>query len=103
MKLFSGEHARVVVDPEVDWPDADDIYHNVFSISDTAPFDLGLYKPGTESKKLVFDRAGRVDVFCSIHAQVQVRLPTLTLWIVNRPVDLSREPVEGTRSHAWIR
>jgi hypothetical protein len=40
--------------------------HNVFSISDTKPFDLGLYKH-PEVKRITFDRPGRVDAFCSIH------------------------------------
>lgn len=53
----------------VEWPNNDDIYHNVFSISDPKPFDLGLYKKG-ELKAVTFDRAGRVDVFCSIHTSM---------------------------------
>ncbi len=50
----------------VEWPNLDDIFHNVFSYSDAKPFDLGLYKH-PELKTVVFDKSGRVDVFCSIH------------------------------------
>jgi len=53
----------------VEWPNNDDILHNVFSFSETKPFDLGLYK-SPEVKRITFDRAGRVDVFCSIHARM---------------------------------
>ena len=48
------------------WPNLDEIYHNVFSFSPVKPFDLGMYKQG-EGKKLLFDRAGVVDVYCAIH------------------------------------
>lgn len=50
----------------VEWPNNDDIYHNVFSMSDAKQFDLGLYKSPTK-KQVTFDKPGRVDVFCSIH------------------------------------
>jgi len=42
------------------------IEHNVFSNSPTKRFDLGLYRPG-ESKSVMFDKAGPVFLFCSIH------------------------------------
>lgn len=53
----------------VEWPNKDDIFHNVFSMSESNPFDLGLYKD-PEVKKVQFKNAGRVDVFCSIHSQM---------------------------------
>lgn len=51
------------------WPNADGLYHNVFSMSETKSFDLGLY---TKEKvpEVVFSKPGRVDVFCSIHSQM---------------------------------
>jgi len=59
----------VMVGTTVEWPNNDDIFHNVFSMSEARPFDLGLYK-NPEVKKVLFDKAGRVDVFCSIHANM---------------------------------
>jgi plastocyanin len=53
----------------VEWPNNDDIFHNVFSYSEARPFDLGLYK-APEIKTVTFDTPGRVDVFCSIHASM---------------------------------
>ncbi len=50
----------------IEWPNYDDIYHNVFSISEAKQFDLELYK-SPEIKRVPFDKPGRVDVFCSIH------------------------------------
>ena len=56
----------VRVGTTVEWPNEDDIFHNVFSISESNPFDLGLYKhPSIKEKR--FATPGRVDVFCAIH------------------------------------
>jgi len=60
----------VVVGTTVEWPNNDDIYHNVFSMSEAKPFDLDLYKGNPPEKRVTFDKAGRVDVFCSIHANM---------------------------------
>ena len=58
-----------MVGTTVNWPNNDDIFHNVFSYSDAKPFDLGLYK-APEVKSVTFDKPGQVDVFCSIHADM---------------------------------
>jgi len=55
---------------KVVWPNRDDIYHNVFSMSDARPFDLGMYKSSDHPKGLVFDKPGQIDVFCAIHSQM---------------------------------
>lgn len=62
---FTPRVLPIMVGTTVAWPNEDDIYHNAFSISDAQPFDLGLYKD--ETKKVVFEKPGRVDVYCSIH------------------------------------
>jgi plastocyanin len=53
----------------VDFPNSDRIYHNVFSLSKTARFDLGRYAVG-HSKSVRFDRPGIVRVFCDIHSHM---------------------------------
>ena len=53
----------------VDFPNDDLVFHNVFSLSRPARFDLGLYKSGS-SKRVVFDRPGVVEVFCNIHPRM---------------------------------
>lgn len=67
--MFHPHVMPVIVGTEVRWPNKDDIFHNVFSISDAKVFDLGLYKD-PDVGKVTFDKAGRVDVFCSIHSQM---------------------------------
>jgi len=64
---FTPHVLPVMVGTTVDWPNNDDIYHNVFSMSDAKQFDLGLYKGDPTNKCVTFDKPGRVDVFCSIH------------------------------------
>jgi len=53
----------------VEFPNVDPIYHNVFSVSGSNRFDLGLYRGGV-SKTREFDEAGLVRVYCNIHPQM---------------------------------
>ena len=53
----------------VDFPNSDKFYHNVFSLSKGARFDLGRYAVG-HSKPVRFDRPGIVRVFCDIHSHM---------------------------------
>ena len=56
----------------VDFPNEDDVYHNVFSLSSAAPkggFDLGRYPKG-ESRSVTFPKSGTVQVFCHIHSDM---------------------------------
>mgnify|MGYP000916880013 CR=1 FL=1 len=56
----------VVAGQSVAFPNDDRMPHNVFSVSPARPFDLGHYRQG-ESRTVLFDRPGIVDVFCNIH------------------------------------
>lgn len=63
---------RVVVVPvgsTVRFPNRDPINHNVFSLSDSNAFDLGLYGRG-ETRSQVFRHAGLVRVFCNVHPRM---------------------------------
>jgi plastocyanin len=53
----------------VDFPNGDDVFHNVFSLSSAKAFDLGRYPQGS-SRPVKFDKPGRVDVFCHIHSDM---------------------------------
>src|ERR1700744_5892580 len=68
--MFSPHLLPIVVGTTVQWPNNDQIFHNVFSVSETTNFDLGLYKNSPPEKKITFNKAGRADVFCSIHANM---------------------------------
>ncbi|HMF08843.1 MAG TPA: carboxypeptidase regulatory-like domain-containing protein [Thermoanaerobaculia bacterium] len=53
----------------VEFPNGDPIYHNVFSLSRVASFDLGRYPRGA-SRSIRFDEPGVVKVFCHIHSDM---------------------------------
>lgn len=53
----------------VDFPNEDDVFHNVFSLSSAKTFDLGRFPKGS-SKSEVFDKAGAVQLFCHIHSDM---------------------------------
>ena len=67
--VFRPHVLPVLAGTTVEWPNKDDIFHNVFSMSESNQFDLGLYKD-PEVKRVQFKNPGRVDVFCSIHSQM---------------------------------
>jgi plastocyanin len=56
----------VLVGTTVKFTNDDDMQHNVFSLSETKPFDLGLFKKG-ETPTQTFDTPGLVKIFCNIH------------------------------------
>ena len=53
----------------VAFPNFDGIFHNVFSLSATKRFDVGLYKDG-DTRELKFEKPGIVRLACNIHAQM---------------------------------
>jgi plastocyanin len=67
--MFTPHVLPILVGTTVEWPNNDTILHNVFSFSETQPFDLDLYK-APEVKSVKFEKAGRVDVYCSIHTRM---------------------------------
>ncbi len=70
---FEPRVSVVVKGTTVDFPNDDKVYHNVFSTSRPARFDLGLYRSGS-SKAVQFKREGVVDVFCNIHPDMSSRV-----------------------------
>lgn len=73
----------------VDFPNDDDIYHNVFSLSAAAGphgFDLGRYPKG-QSRSVTFDRAGTVQVFCHIHSDMSAVVLVLSNPFFTTPDD----------------
>jgi len=59
----------VLVGTTVEFPNDDDVYHNVFSLSRVRTFDLGRYPRGS-SKSIQFLMSGVVQLFCHIHADM---------------------------------
>ncbi len=55
----------------VEFPNRDEDYHNVFSLSKTKRFDLGRYRKDEAPAAVVFDKAGVVRLFCEIHQHMR--------------------------------
>jgi plastocyanin len=75
-KQFDPPLTIVVKGTTVDFPNEDKIFHNVFSVSRPARFDLGLYKSGTQ-KSVEMKRPGTVDVYCNIHPEMVAKVKVL--------------------------
>ncbi len=53
----------------VEFPNSDPYFHNVFSLSRGATFDLGRFPRG-ESRSRTFSRPGLIKVFCHLHSHM---------------------------------
>jgi plastocyanin len=66
---FKPHVLAVVKGTEVEFPNRDMLFHNVFSLSKAASFDLGRFAQNA-SKSLRFTKPGIVKVFCHIHSDM---------------------------------
>jgi plastocyanin len=78
-ETFVPRVVAVPVGSVVAFPNADPIYHNVFSLSRPRPFNLGRYPRG-RSRQERFDKPGIVRVFCDIHSHMSA-----TVIVFNHP------------------
>ena len=60
----------------VEFPNDDPIFHNVFSLSSAASFDLRRYPKG-QSRSQPFPKAGIVKVYCNIHSHMSATILVL--------------------------
>ena len=63
---FAPSAIAVTTGTLVRFPNADPFFHNVYSYSPNARFDLGRYPEGA-SRQVVFDEPGIARVFCEVH------------------------------------
>ena len=66
---FAPHVVAVTAGSSVAFPNEDPFFHNVFSLSRGAAFNLGRYPSGSSRSK-VFSRPGIVKVFCEIHSHM---------------------------------
>ena len=57
----------------VDFPNGDPFFHNVFSLSRAANFNLGRYERG-QSRAREFTKAGTIKVYCDIHSHMSATI-----------------------------
>ena len=90
---------------EVDFPNKDPFFHNVFSLFDGKRFDLGLYEAGG-SRSLRFDRPGISFLFCNIHSEmsaVVIAVDTPYYGVSNRSgkIAIADVPAGKYMLHVW--
>lgn len=86
-KTFTPRVLGVPAGAAVRFPNDDDIFHNVFSLSPGHAFDLGLYRAGA-SKTRTFATPGVVRVFCNIHPQMTALVVVApTPWVTTAAPD----------------
>jgi plastocyanin len=68
-KQFSPHLLVVPTGSNVDFPNMDPFFHNVFSLFNGKRFDLGLYEAGSH-RVVRFDREGVSYIFCNIHPEM---------------------------------
>jgi plastocyanin len=70
-KQFSPQVLAVPTGTKMIFPNRDAIFHNVFSLTPGAAFDLGSVKGGDTSRPVVLTKAGHLEIFCNIHRRMR--------------------------------
>ena len=105
-KQFSPAVTVVPVNTRVSFPNADKVFHNVFSPTPGAAFDLGTVKAGEKPSPKVLAKPGHVEVFCNIHSKMRADILVVpnTHWARVRPdgtFQLRGVPVGSYRLVLW--
>src|SRR5262245_31898167 len=72
-ETFSPRVVAITRGSSVEFPNSDPYFHNVFSLSRGANFDLGRYPRG-QSRVRVFNQAGLVKVYCHLHSHMSASI-----------------------------
>lgn len=78
----------------VSFPNRDDVFHNIFSLSPTKRFDLGRFPEG-ESRQVMFDKPGVVKIFCDIHAEMNAIVYVTDTPVYTRPDGAGNFEISG--------
>jgi plastocyanin len=70
-KAFSLATLNVKVGDKVSFRNDDGYAHNVFSLTDAMPFDLGAYAQG-QTRSVTFTKAGKFEIECAIHPDMRM-------------------------------
>jgi plastocyanin len=73
---FAPRILPIVVGTEVEFPNDDLVFHNVFSLSKTKHFDLGVYGKD-QIRRQRFEKTGLVRLYCHIHASMSASILVL--------------------------
>jgi hypothetical protein len=104
-KMFTPHLLVVPTGTQVEFPNQDPFFHNVFSLFNGKRFDLGLYESGT-SRSVRFDREGVSYIFCNIHPEMgavvlALNTPYYGISDENGVVALHNVPAGSYRLNVW--
>jgi hypothetical protein len=104
-KMFTPHLLVVPTGSQVEFPNLDPFFHNVFSLFNGKRFDLGLYESGT-SRSVRFDREGVSYIFCNIHPEMgavvlALNTPYYGISGENGVVALHNVPAGSYRLNVW--
>ena len=104
-KMFTPHMLVVPTGSQVEFPNQDPFFHNVFSLFNGKRFDLGLYESGT-SRSVRFDREGVSYIFCNIHPEMgaivlSLNTPYYGVSGENGVVAIHNVPVGSYRLNVW--
>jgi plastocyanin len=88
MKSFVPAVLVVPAGTAVTFPNDDNFYHSVYSVSPSNPFDIGLYDTGP-GKSVLFQNPGVVEVRCHVHGSMHA-----TIVVVDGPYVMTTHPSE---------
>jgi hypothetical protein len=103
--MFTPHLLVVPTGTQVEFPNQDPFFHNVFSLFNGKRFDLGLYESGT-SRSVRFDREGVSYIFCNIHPEMgavvlALNTPYYGISDENGVVALHNVPAGSYRLNVW--
>jgi hypothetical protein len=104
-KMFTPHLLVVPTGSQVEFPNQDPFFHNVFSLFNGKRFDLGLYESGT-SRSVRFDREGVSYIFCNIHPEMgaivlALNTPYYGVSGENGVIALHNVPAGSYRLNVW--
>jgi plastocyanin len=106
-RRFDPDLLILPVGSTVSFPNADPIFHNVFSLSKAREFDLGYYL-ANKTPTVTFDRTGVVQVYCHLHPNMYAAIIVVPGAYYARPeadgtFSLTGIPAGEWRLVAWHR
>lgn len=104
-KVFLPHVSVITQGTTIEFPNNDNVFHNVFAYFNAKKFDLGMYPRGTTKSK-TFDKVGVVALFCNVHSEmsayiVVVDTPYYTIADKQGKFQLKNVPPGNYVMHTW--